>query len=74
MEMEALYAKIAKKYGVSAAEVKRDMQAAIGYAHVKTSSRASVVRRQKGITFAGGKPTAEAFIICAVSSLKGKEE
>lgn len=56
MNMKKIYKKIAKKHGVSVAEVKRDMQEAINAAYTNPNSYANCVKRKNEI------PTPEEFI------------
>lgn len=56
MSMRKIYREIAKKHGVSIADVKRDMQAAIDAAYIKPNRHALEVSRR------GDKPTPEEFI------------
>lgn len=56
MSMRKIYRQIARKYGVTVAEVKRDMQAAIDEAYKNPNAAALDVRRN------GDKPTPEEFI------------
>ena len=56
MKMKRIYKDIAKKYGVSVAEVKHDMQAAIDEAYKSPNWYARCVHSK------GGKPTSEEFI------------
>lgn len=61
------YRKIAKKYGVSTQEVKRDMQEAINQAYVTPTNKALEV-------FKSGKiPTVDEFIDYAVNKVKEKQ-
>ena len=56
MNMKKIYKKIAKQYGVSVAEVKHDIQAAIDEAYKNPNFHAGCVYRE------GDKPTPEEFI------------
>jgi len=56
MNMRKIYRTIAKQHGVTVAEVKRDMQAAIDEAYKNPSPSALAVPRK------GDKPTTEEFV------------
>lgn len=62
MNMRNIYRKIAKKHGVSVAEVKRDMQAAIDYAYKNDNKPDSEKALQESIPHKGEVPTVEEFI------------
>lgn len=49
MNMKKIYKQIAKKYGVSVAEVKRDMQEAINEAYTEPNFYADCVERKNEI-------------------------
>ena len=55
-EMKKIYRSLAKKYGVSVEEVKRDMQEAINAAYVKPTFHAQCVPSK------GAVPTVEEFL------------
>ena len=62
-----IYKEMAKKYGITVDELKRDMQDAINATYLQPSSAAQGINRK------GDIPTVDEFICHAVSELKGKE-
>ena len=56
MKMAKIYKKLAKAYGVSVAEVKRNMQEAINAAYINPTFHAECVHRE------GEIPTTEEFL------------
>ncbi len=73
MSMRNVYRKIAKEHGVTVAEVKRDMQAAIDHAYLKNDKTADELMAQRKVPSRGEIPTAEEFIRYASSSIKAKQ-
>jgi len=61
---EKIYKKIAKKFGVSVEEVKREMQATINLAYEKPTLAAQCVPRKDSV------PTPDEFINHAVSKMR----
>ncbi len=70
MNMKDIYRKIAKEHGVSPAEVKRDMEAAIDYAYKKNDKSEGEKLIQENIPCKGEVPNAEEFIQYAVTQIK----
>ena len=70
MSMRNIYRKIAKEHGVTVAEVKRDMQAAIDYVYKKIDKSESEKIMQESISRKGGIPTAEEFINSLAHKIK----
>ncbi len=70
MSMRRIYRKVAKKHGISVAEVRKDMQAAIDYAYQKSdkSEREKII--QKSIPRKGEIPTAEELIKAVAQTVK----
>jgi 23S rRNA maturation mini-RNase III len=60
--MRKIYRKIAKKHGVTVKEVKRDMQAAIDCAYLKSDKTESEKRIQKRVQAQSEIPTTEEMI------------
>ncbi len=72
MSLRNIYRKIAKKHGVSIAEVKREMQSAIDNAYKKNDKSESERVIQESISYKGEVPNAEELIKASVRKLKGK--
>jgi hypothetical protein len=72
MSIKSIYKNVAKSYGVSVAEVKRDMQADIKQAYQKPDK--SVVERamKKSLPCSGEIPTPEEFILLAAQEAREK--
>jgi len=70
--MRSIYRKIAKEHGVSVAEVKKDMQAAIDYAYKKSDKLESEKLIQESIPCKGEVPTTEEFILHISNKIKQK--
>ena len=66
IKMREIYRKIAKKYGVSMKEVKRDMQEALIIAYKDSPE----IRNQAQVPKAGDIPTPEEFIRYAVEKIE----
>ncbi len=62
MNMRSIYRKIAKEQGITVEEVKRQMQAAIDDAYLKSNKAEGVSHFQKSIPYQGQIPTTEEFI------------
>lgn len=69
MSMRSIYRKIAKEHGVSVAEVKRDMQAAIDYAYKKQGKSVSESAAQNKVKRKDDIPTPDEFIKHAVKRI-----
>ena len=67
MNMKKIYKQVAKKNGVSVAEVKREMQKAIDSAYVDPNFYARCVQRK------GEIPTIEEFLTHMINTLPPKE-
>lgn len=74
MSMRQVYRKIAKEHGVTPAEVKRDMQAAIGHAYQNTPADGVTEAYQKQIPRKGKIPTAEEVIRFAAQKVKDEQK
>lgn len=74
MSMRQIYRKIAKENGVTPAEVKRDMQAAIDHAYQNTPDDGITVAYQNQVPRKGEIPTAEEFIRFAAQKIKENEK
>lgn len=57
-----IYRKIAKMHGVTVAELKKDMQAAIDYAYTKTDKSDCEKSMQESMPYMGEVPTTNEFI------------
>lgn len=68
MNMKKIYKQIAKKHGVSVAEVKRDMQEAINAAYAEPNFYANYVERKNEI------PTPEELIIHLASRASAMQD
>lgn len=72
MSLRKVYRKIAREHGVTPAEVKRDMQAAIDHAYQKTPNNGITGAYQGRVPCKGDTPTAEEFIKYAAKQLEPK--
>lgn len=72
MNMEKIYRKVAQKYGVSVAEVKKDIQEAINAAYQNPPEDGVTRAWQNRITRKGVIPTADEFIRYAAGEI-GKD-
>ena len=70
MNMNDIYSKIAKAHGVTAEEVKRDMQAAIDHAYTKPDKTAQEGRAQAAVLRRGETPTPEEVVAHVVGRIK----
>lgn len=70
MSMRSIYRSIAKKHGVSVAEVKREMQVAIAYAFQKEDKLEREQLLQKGIPCKKSIPSSEEFIVHIAKQIK----
>jgi len=59
-----IYREIAKKHGISAGEVKKEMQAAIDQAYINPNRRAAEVPRKNAV------PTVDEFVDYSVKQIK----
>ncbi len=62
MHLNNIYQKIAKEYGISVAEVRREMQAAIDSAYKSDRKSQTAKNAQEGILYNEDIPTVEEFI------------
>ncbi len=69
MSNRKIYREIAKKHGVSVAEVKRDMQSAINHAY-QNNTDLNVAKKQNEIKKNGEIPTACEFLAHAKKNLR----
>ncbi len=74
MNMKKIYRKVAKKHGVSAKEVKRDMQAAIEYAYNRPGRSEGEKMVWERVKRENGVPTVKELIAFAVRELREKEK
>lgn len=72
MSMRSIYRKIAKEHGVSVAEVKRDMQAAIVHAYTHPPNDGVIGAYQNQVPRKGEIPTTEEFIKYATKKAKSR--
>ena len=70
MNMKNIYRQVAKKHGVSIAEVKREMQAAIDAAYANPSESDATKAQQNRIPRIGVTPTVEEFLRYALEQLQ----
>lgn len=70
MNMKKIYREIAKEYGVTVEEVKRDMQAAIEEAYKKPSKSDNEKNMQDGVPCKGKVPTTEEFLKYVINQFK----
>lgn len=74
MSMRKIYRQIAKKHGVSVADVKRDMQEAINYAYQNTPNDGVTGAYQNRVPRTGDIPTTEEFIRYASKRVEEKRK
>lgn len=72
MNMEKIYRKVAQKYGVSVAEVKKDIQEAINAAYQNPPEDGVTRAWQNRVTRKGVIPTSDEFIRYAAEEI-GKD-
>ena len=72
--MRNIYRKIAKMYGVTVADVKKDMQEAIDYAYKKQNKSSNEKIKQFGVLYEGGTPTTEEFLEYVLHELKSQNK
>ena len=70
MDIQKIYEEVAKKYGVTAEEVKREMQMALEAAWENPRNTEEVKRKQQEITPNGEIPTPEQVITHCIDCLK----
>ncbi|HMM05963.1 MAG TPA: sporulation initiation factor Spo0A C-terminal domain-containing protein [Clostridiales bacterium] len=68
--MRTIYRKVAKKHGVTAAEVKREMQAAVDCAYRKPDKTEAEKSIQRRVPAQSKIPTAEELICFLASEVK----
>lgn len=68
------YRKIAKKYGVSVAEVKRDMQEAINAAYTNPNADFATFKAQRAVPRKGDVPTPDELIDYAAAEVRRREK
>lgn len=73
MSMRKIYRQIARENGVTMAEVKRDMQAAIDHAYKNTPNDGVTAAFQAQVPRKGNTPTAEEVIAFAVTKIRDKQ-
>lgn len=71
IKMKKVYREIAKDYGVSAAEVRREIQAAVADAFYSRESE-ETAGAWDGIQCKGDVPTPEEFILFAAEKIRDK--
>lgn len=69
-----IYRKLAKKHGVTAEEIRRDMQSALNTAYENPSRTAETVRAQNAVLRGDEVPTPEEFIRHAVREVHRRTE
>lgn len=74
MSMRSIYRKIAKENGVTVAEVKRDMQAAIDHAYQHTPDDGITEAYQDRVPRKGETPTAEEVIRYAAQKIREEQK
>ncbi len=73
MNMRKIYRQIAKKYGVSVEDVKRDMQAAITQAYNNAPDNGVTKSHQDKVVRKGEIPTPDELILHVVNEIKDKK-
>lgn len=73
MSLRKVYRKIARKHGVTPAEIKQDMQAAIDQAYQNTTNDGITGAYQRRVPRKGETPTADEFIKYAARQLHSKD-
>ena len=69
-----LYRKIAKKHGVTVAEVKADMQAAINAAYENSDRNLINIKAQNAVPRKGDIPTTDEFVRYAADEVRRREK
>ncbi len=72
MDISKILHQIAKKNGISVAEVKEEMQKAITAAYYNPSRNREIIERQKCVPHKDDIPTPEEFICYIVDEIKKK--
>lgn len=73
MSVRSIYRTVAKKHGVSVAELKREMQNAINRAYQNPNQSESERAKQRSFPFRGEVPTSEEFIYCIAQEVREKQ-
>lgn len=74
MSMRSIYRKVAKQHGVTVAEVKRDMQAAITHAYTHTPDDGITAVYQNKVPRKGEVPTPDEVIRYVAGEAKKRED
>lgn len=74
MSMRQIYKKVAKEYGVTVAEVKRDMQAAIDAAYMNPDTDEITAAYQNRVPRKGEVPTPEELIKYAAQKIREEQK
>ncbi len=69
MSNRKILKKIAKENGISLAELKREMQAALDYAYRNSENNAAITTYQKRVPRKGEVPTPEEFLSFAAGEM-----
>lgn len=69
-----IYRQLAKKHGVTAEEIRRDMQSALNAAYESPSRTAETVWAQSAVLRGGNVPTPEEFLRHAVREVRRRTE
>lgn len=72
MSMRKVYRKVAKKYGISVAEVKKEIQAVINDAYLNTPDDGITGAYQNRVPYKGDVPTPDEIIRYCSDQLKTK--
>ncbi len=70
MSIDDIYSKIAKEHGVTATEVKKEIQAAIDHAYKNPDKTLQQSRMQAAISRSGETPTTEELIAHVIRQIK----
>lgn len=73
LNMRNIYRKIAKMYGVTVADVKKDMQEAIDYAYKKQNKSSNEKIKQLDVRYEDETPTTEEFLEYVLQELKSQK-
>lgn len=74
MSMRSIYRKVAKEHGVTVAEVKRDMQAAITHTYTHTPDDGVTTAYQNRVPHKGKVPTPDELIRYAAGEAKKRKD
>ena len=69
-----IYRELAKKHGVTAAEVRRDMQSALNAAYENSARTPETIRAQSAVLRGGDVPTPEEFILHAAREIRRRRK